>query len=105
MDEKIALLEAQLAQSQKELRGGHGAQRRGAGGARRPSPTAAARPPRRPPPSAPYVAVVQAAATEQEALATAIQKTELHAAHRQAGGAAAHPARGGRPGLAERPAP
>jgi succinoglycan biosynthesis transport protein ExoP len=73
---KIALLEAQLAQGQKQLTAANArvvaaqaalmAIAKGGGSA---AEKAAA--------SAPYVAVVQAAATEQEALASSNQKTEL----------------------------
>jgi succinoglycan biosynthesis transport protein ExoP len=73
---KIALLEAQLAQGQKQLTAANArvvaaqaalmAIAKGGGSA---AERAAA--------SAPYVAVVQAAATEQEALASSNQKTEL----------------------------
>ena len=76
VDEKITLLEAQLVDGKNALASAvarsHVAQRgltaiaRGGGA---PGEKAAA--------SAPYVAIVQAAATEQEAIQSALQKTEL----------------------------
>ena len=105
VDEKIAVLEEQLAREPEGVRGGHGAQRRRAERRSPTSPTAAARPPRRPPPSAPYVALVQARRHRAGIPRHEHPADAAAAAHGQADGAAAHPARGGRPGLAERPAP
>ena len=52
--------------------------------------------------SAPYVAIVQAAATEQEALRVSQSEDGAHASHGQAGRAATRPPRGRRARFAER---
>jgi uncharacterized protein involved in exopolysaccharide biosynthesis len=76
VDEKIALLEEQLAQGQKE----YAAATARSAAAQRALATVAngsGSPAEKATAAAPYLAVVQGAATEQEALASSIQKTQL----------------------------
>ena len=76
VDEKIALLETQLAQNQKE----YAAATARSAAAQKSLATIAAgggSPAEKATAAAPYLAVVQGAATEQEALASSIQRTQL----------------------------
>ena len=75
-NEKIAILETQLAAGPEGVRGGHGAQRRRAAGHRR-HRQGQRRAGGEGRDVAPYLAIVQGAATEQESLAASNQKTQL----------------------------
>ena len=101
-NEKIALLEAQLAQGQKQL----AASMAESAAAQKAITTIAkggGSPGEKATASAPYVAVVQGAATDQAALDQRQPEDPAAAPHGQAGRAAAHAARCRHPRLAQRP--